>query len=101
MKRHEQLTSWNSMDEYQIHYDEQKKPDTTVQTVWFHFYEAIEQAKLLSVLVIGSVVAWVDNLELIEKGQEGTFLGDRDVLPFPLGGIYMGFGNFQNLPKPR
>lgn len=39
----------------------------------------------------------MDKVELIVKGQEGTFLGDGDALQFVLGGVYMGFSSFQNL----
>lgn len=45
-----QITDIQQYGEYQIHYVEQKKPDARVQTIWFHFYGAIEQAKLLLVL---------------------------------------------------
>lgn len=39
---------WNTMDESQKYYAETKKPDTkNVDTVWFHFYEAQKQAKLI------------------------------------------------------
>lgn len=44
-------------------------------------------------------MARVGKVELVVKGQEGTFLGDGGTLQFVFGGIYMGIDSYQNLVK--
>lgn len=43
------------------------------------------------------MVVWQGDVEPIEKGQKGTYLGNGDAFQFVLGGISIGLDHYQNL----
>lgn len=88
------MIPWNNMFEYEMHYVEQERKHKRIHTVWFNFCEVAQQAKLIIVPKIRSVMAWLGEVELIERGQRVNFLGDGDALYFLLGGIYVGLGSY-------
>ena len=63
--------SHNSADELQKHYVEQKKPDTEDYSVWFHFYEVQEEAKLVYGVRYQNDGCFFGGGRLIGKGHRG------------------------------
>lgn len=59
-----------------------------VHIMWFHFCEVVEQARF-NLSSSKLMMIHVNEVQLTEKEQEGTFLSNGEILSFTLDSIYM------------